>query len=205
MKKLILGIAVSLILSSHARAEYCEDQFYKDVGNLNSEIANLMLQNNSAQKEAIERLEIVKKLEIKSDEVMDSDMPDSSKLAQIKELRAQKGEQNSIIDKLNTDARDRVLRIASLSKDAPLDLQNKAKDCAAKVAPLNQVVNYSIMALAAYISPVLTGTLLANNEKALYVDMGKVINGNIMGGPDSVPNKVKDTLNDIVGGLGIKF
>jgi len=46
------------------------------------------------------------------------------------------------------------------------------------------------------------GASLILPKKALYIDMGEIMHGNVMGGPSSAPNEVKDWLN---GRLGTHF
>ena len=205
-KSIILGFAFMALLATNAKAEYCEDQFYKDVANTNAEVASLMLNNKTAQDESLKRLAAISLFEKSYSNLLDDiTIPDSSKIPQLKLLHTEKMEQQKIVDKLTLESSKRTQRIIAINQNAPKDLQQKAQECAAKLAPLNLVVNYSIMALGAYFAPQLTGGLLANNPKALYVDMGEVINGNVMGGPKSAPNVLKGWVNDVIGGLGVKL
>jgi hypothetical protein len=197
-KSMMVGVALVVGITSSARAEYCEDQFYKEVANVNQEASTLMINNKDAQEEALKRVAAIGLLDKSLNNLLnDSSIPDDEKVKQIKVLNTDKISQQNILDKLTADSRKRTLRITELSKNAPTDLQNKAKECAAKVAPLNLIVNYTVMSLAAYYAPTITGGLIANNPKALYVDMGEVISGNPLGGPTSFPNVVLDQLGKI--------
>jgi hypothetical protein len=60
----------------------------------------------------------------------------------------------------------------------PQALQDQAKERANKMAPANLAVNIFAQGLAIYYT---AGLSLLLPQKALYVDMGEVLNGNVMG------------------------
>lgn len=201
---LITGISV--LCCSFAKAEYCEDQFYRDIGNTNSEVQGLMLQNKQDEQESLNLVNLRSQYEGRlTDLINDTTGDPESNFAEMKDIQRNKNSLDTQINQNNNEAKERNLRIASLSTNVPLELKQKAQDCAKKIAPLNTVVNYTIMGIAAYINPVATTAILDNNPKALYVDMGEIVNGNIMGGPNSLPNTIKDGGNQVLIDLGLPF
>ncbi|WP_149943692.1 hypothetical protein [Acinetobacter pittii] len=201
---LITGISV--LCCSFANAEYCEDQFYTDIGKNNAEIENLMLQNKSDEQESSTNIQLRKQYEKRMTVLLNDETGDTQanmqEMRDIQKIKNELDSQKALNDK---EAYDRNIQIANLSTNVPIELKQKAQECAKKIAPINSLVNYTVMGIAAYFNPTATMALLENNPKALYVDMGEIINGNIMGGPNSLPNTVKKGGNQVLEDLGLPF
>ncbi|KAK48377.1 hypothetical protein BG58_33200 [Caballeronia jiangsuensis] len=202
MKKISVLAFISL-LPVVCHAEYCEDQFYKDLAAANAELGQveLSMKQDSDKALAIQTAEAninQSEANILASTTMSAQQKVDAMSAYTK-LRADAAAQRKAIQD-GTPAK--LKRISELRDSAPQTLKDKAKSCAEKYAPANMIVNLTIQGLATLYAPGITDALLANNPKALYVDMGEVLNGNVGGGPNSAPNVAKDWIN---GRLGTHF
>lgn len=194
-------ISIALLLFSCAGAnasEYCERIFYEEIGKVNSEAASILEWQKTSQNTA-EQLESGKAMLSKAiDNVTDSEKyGDAEKINLIKTYRSQQRDLTNKTENLASENYEKNLRLGELRTSIPEALQKKAGDCAKEVAPANMVVNFIVQGLAV----VLLGDAkkLLPNEKSLYIDMGEVLNGNVMGGPDSAPNVAKEWINGRLG------
>lgn len=196
MKCHFISIAVFFIaFTTTAHAEYCEDQFFKDMTTANTELGNALKWQHEAQLEAT-KLDSARKLEQDAiDEVTSSTtLTPEVQLAQIKAHNAVVKEINIKLDKLVAENSEKNKRIAALKENVPKDLTAKAQQCAKEIAPLNLVVNLAVQGLALFFTD---GASVVLPEKALYIDMGEIVHGNVMGGEHSLPNDIKNKLNEI--------
>jgi hypothetical protein len=201
MRQFFTCVALSTFaMCATARAEYCQDQFTKDLTAANAESGSIMEWKKKNQDRAIYlQGEIgVYRTSIQN-ALTSSGIPDADKLKLISNYAAgQKAAQEEIdaITKKNAEYNN---RLNDLKGNVPQALQDKAKECANKLAPANLTVNLVVQGLAIYYTG---GLALLLPQKTLYVDMGEVLNGNVMGGPHSAPNEAKDWIN---GRLGTHF
>jgi hypothetical protein len=121
---------------------------------------------------------------------------DTDKLKSIANYAAGQKAAQDEIDKITSTNAEYNKRLDALRSSVPQALQDKAKECASKLAPANLAVNLVVQGLAVYYT---AGLSLLLPQKALYVDMGEVLNGNVMGGPHSAPNDVKNWVNGRLG------
>lgn len=193
MKIGISIFTVSILLSSYAQAEYCEDQFYKDIAASNTELAKKLLWQKENQDLAL-RYDAAKNTEQSTVAAILSNTTLSPE-AKLAEATAHTEVITAIQKKLDEQvARNSVINkeINEMRNTIPVQLRDKAGKCAAEMAPYNMLVNFAVQGLAMVYSD---GASIILPEKALYVDMGEVLHGNVMGGPTSAPNEIKDWIN----------
>lgn len=188
---------LGLLSVSPAWAEYCEDQFYKDMTAVNATLGSDLQWQRDMQSEVL-KLNAAKDGEqtaittIASSEVMSP----TDKISQIQAHSAVIEEIQSRLDEITKQNAAKNQEINNLKTVVPQNLADKAKDCAQKIAPLNLVVNLAVQGLALFFTD---GASVILPEKALYIDMGEIAHGNLMGGKHSAPNEIKDWINGRLG------
>ncbi len=199
MYTVALVCAVTMISQQTVASEYCERQFEKDLSGVNAELGAIYAWQKEHQATA-EKLVLGKKaIDASIENATKASIPDAEKLKMISSYIQAKNDFTAQEDKLVQENTAKLKRISELKGSVPQGLKDKAKSCAEEIAPINMVVNLAIQGLAMYFTD---GDSLVLPKKALYVDMGEIMHGNVMGGPHSAPNDVKNWVN---GRLGTKF
>lgn len=200
MRLLSLIFAVTIIsISSVSASEYCLDRYSSRITAVNAELGGDLTRLNvlqdqlrqiSSDKDNASKTMVAI---IKSDPTL-KDPADQQKMSAL-------SAQFDTLDRQETSAKNEFFglqdRVVALKGTIPADLQGELRGCIEAVKPANTLVNTVIQALA-----ILTtgGASLALPPKALYVDMGQVLNGYPFGGDQSLVNKAR---NDVLNALGI--
>ena len=194
---LLAVVAIGLGAVSSAHAEYCEDQFYKDMAKVNEKLGADLEWQRDKQSEAL-KLMSAKDIESKTIATIASkaDLTAQDKVAQIQAHSTVISDIQDQLKIINDQNATKNQEINDLKTAVPQSLVSKAQECARKIAPLNLIVNLAVQGLALFFSDGASAVLPA---KALYVDMGEVASGNLMGGSHSAPNEIKDWINGRLG------
>lgn len=182
------ALAFGLSAIPAVAAEYCEKTFYSDLDKANAESGQIMRWKLDKQNQAIS-LENEKQNDDKAiqNATVAANLSDADKLATIKAYVEGKEKAQAQLDAINNQNAAYNKRLGELQNSVPEDLKQKAQNCAKEMAPANLVVNLVVQGLAVYYT---AGLSLLLPQKALFVDMGEVLHGNIAGGHELAPNVV---------------
>lgn len=197
MSKFFLGLYVGMIsffVSNTAFShEFCVRRYEAELNAVHNEASNLLIRQANLDLEAQQLGAEEDKLPLLIQAAL-QEIPPNTELA----LRYTKrnSEINKRQDEIIAESFNIKNRLAALKGQLPADLGGKLESCIKDSAPANLAVNATLQAIAAY---TLGPAAKFLPQKALYVDMSEIIvGGNIMGGPNSVPNQVKERINDIL-------
>ncbi|WP_312411417.1 hypothetical protein [Pseudescherichia sp.] len=193
----IFAFLLFLLSTTIVKAEYCDDQLYKDMSAVDTQLGDALLWQKNAQVEAV-KLQAARKIEQENIVLItkDTSLGAEKKIEQITAHNSVIADIQQREDSINSENSEKNKEIDSLKNKVPQALAEKAKECARQIAPLNLLVNIGIQGLALFFTD---GASIILPEKALYVDMGEVVHGNVMGGPKSLPNQTKDAINKALG------
>ncbi|WP_321885013.1 hypothetical protein [Burkholderia cenocepacia] len=191
------ALTIGFSAASSVHAEYCEDQFYKDMASVNEKLGADLVWQRDKQSEAL-KLISAKDIESKNIATIASraDLSAQDKVAQIQAHSAVISDIQNKLTAINDQNVAKNQEINELRTTVSQSLVAKAQECAKKIAPLNLIVNIAVQGLALFFTDGASAVLPA---KALYVDMGEIASGNLMGGSHSAPNEIKDWINGRLG------
>lgn len=198
MKRILLTVLLSIYgFSAHA-SEYCLDRFNEDIRKANVEVSEKLTRLDALQTTLIN---IQKDKDTNSKEMADIVRRDPTLSVPANRDRMKYlSEQYDILDRKETDAKNESFqiqdRLFALKNTIPANLAGQLRGCAEAVNPANTLVNTVIQAIALLSTG---GASLALPPKALYVDMGQVLNGYPLGGPQSVVNESRQAILNALG------
>ncbi|WP_373981066.1 hypothetical protein LN047_02160 [Achromobacter sp. JD417] len=198
MKQLLIASLIALCSVTANASEFCLDRFEGNIRKANGELADVLkriatLQDDilkvRAAKDAAskEMVDIVKR---------DPGLKDPANRERLQALSAQFDD----LDRKETTAKNEGFelqdRATALRTTVPADLAGELRGCAEAVAPVNTGVNLVIQTIAILSTG---GASLLLPPKALYVDMGQVLHGYPLGGPESAVVKGRQAVMDFFG------
>lgn len=193
-RRLIIAAAFATVIypSISFSHEFCVRRFQSELEGADTEAANLLIENANLDLE-------YQKLGTEEDALPALILSALSQVPPNTEVAQQLAERGNQINSRQTAITERAFiiknRLAQLQGQLPKDLSDKLQDCIEKSAPANAMVNTTLQAIAAFILGPSASFL---PEKAIYVDMSEIlVGGNILGGPDSVPNEIIEGAKDL--------
>jgi hypothetical protein len=195
MLKKLAGIVFYLALfSSHAQAStYCFSQYEEEIKKVNASLGSILTRTEQVQ----DRLRAIyvrtAAIGVEMANAATKVPPDVST---IQKLGQEQADLNKEKTRLEAEAYALQDQAVPLKGTIPAELQGKLRGCVAATAPADQLVNLTIQILAIMSTG---GASLALPPKALYVDMGAVLNGYPTGGPDSAINQARQSALNALG------
>lgn len=198
MKRVLFGLLLSASAFTVSASEYCLDRYDGDIRNVSVELSDKLRRQDVLQNIIINVREDKDKVSKEMVEILKQD-PTLSIPAN-RERMKYLSEQFDGLDRRETEAKNETFqnqdRIFALKNTIPANLAGQLRGCIEAVKPANTLVNTVIQALAILSTG---GASLALPAKTLYVDMGQVLNGYPLGGPQSVVNQTRDTVLNALG------
>ncbi len=196
MLKFFLTVML-LAYSVIASADYCVDQYDTQITKVNTELGMLLKRQGEIDTRVAQIYVSVAKLSKDIADAAKKVPPDTETIQRL-------GGQISDLDRertlLEAEGYKNQDRAGQLKGVVPAELQGKLRGCVEATAPTNRLVNLAIQTLAIVSTG---GAAVTLPPKALYVDMGAVLNGYPTGGSTSVINEAREAaLRALPGGLG---
>ncbi|WP_421313011.1 MULTISPECIES: hypothetical protein [unclassified Aeromonas] len=198
MKNILLAVLLTLCgISTHA-SEYCLERFNEDIRKANVELSDKLTRLDALQTILVN---VQKDKDITSKEMADIVHRDPSlSIPTNRDRMKYLSEQYDVLDRNETEAKSESFqiqdRVFSLKNTIPANLAGQLRGCVEVVKPANTLVNTVIQAIAILSTG---GASLSLPPKALYVDMGQVLNGYPLGGPQSVVNETRQAVLNALG------
>nr|CUV31751.1 exported protein of unknown function [Ralstonia solanacearum] len=194
-KYFVMGIF--LAHSALASADYCVDQYDGQITKVNTELGTLLKRQAEIDTRVAQIYVSVSKLSKDLADAAKKVPPDTGTIQRLGEQIADLDREKTLLEAEGYKNQDRAGQLKGV---VPAELQGKLRGCVEATAPTNRLVNLAIQTIAI----VSTGGAAVNlPPKALYVDMGAVLNGYPTGGSTSVINEAREAaLRALPGGLG---
>ena len=198
MKKFLLAMFLTLCGISAQASEYCLDRFNEDIRKANVELSDKLTRLDALQTILVN---VQKDKDATSKEMADIVRRDPTlSIPANRDRMKYLSEQYDVLDRKETEAKNESFqiqdRVFSLKNTIPASLAGQLRGCVEAVKPANTLVNTVIQAIAILSTG---GASLALPPKALYVDMGQVLNGYPLGGPQSVVNETRQAVLNALG------
>lgn len=198
MKKVLLAAFFSLSGFSAQASEFCLDRYNEDIRKVDVELSDKLTRLDALQTVLVN---VRKDKDTTSKEMADIVRSDPTLSVPANRDRMKYlSDQYDVLDRKETEAKNESFliqdRVFVLKNKVPENLAGQLRGCVEAVAPANTLVNTVIQAIAIISTG---GASLALPPKALYVDMGQVLNGYPLGGPKSVVNQTREAILNSLG------
>lgn len=198
MKNFLLAMFLALCGISAQASEYCLDRFNEDIRKSNVELSDKLTRLDALQTILVN---VQKDKDATSKEMADIVRRDPTlSIPANRDRMKYLSEQYDVLDRKETEAKNESFqiqdRVFALKNTIPANLAGQLRGCVEAVKPANTLVNTVIQAIAILSTG---GASLALPPKALYVDMGQVLNGYPLGGPQSVVNETRQAVLNALG------
>ncbi|MFJ7141050.1 hypothetical protein [Pseudomonas protegens] len=198
MNKLMISMSFALIACSASASEYCLDRFNEDIRKSNVELSDRMMRLDALQTVLVN---VQKDKDINSKEMVEIIKNDPAlSIPANRERMKYLSDQYDILDRKEVEAKNETFqiqdRVFSLKNTIPANLAGQLRGCVEAVQPANTLVNTVIQAIAVLSTG---GASLTLPQKSLYVDMGEVLHGYPLGGPESVVNETRQAVLNALG------
>lgn len=198
MKKIIFAVLVFSFANIGWASEYCLDRYDGPIRQVNVELSDKLNRLNALQDVLRNVQEDKNKASMEMAKIIRED-PGLTVPAN-RERMVHLGKLYDGYDRIEADSKSETYqiqdRIVMLKTVIPATLAGELRGCVEAVKPTNTLVNTVIQAIAILSTG---GAALALPPKALYVDMGAVLNGYPLGGPSSVVNQARESVLNALG------
>ncbi|WP_153019299.1 hypothetical protein [Lysobacter capsici] len=198
MKSMVIALVFALCSLSASASEYCLDRYDSEIRGVSVELSDILRRQDVLQSIIVNAREDKDGISKEMVDILKQD-PGLSIPANRERMVHLSG-QFDILDRKEAEAKAESFkiqdRVFALKNVVPANLAGKLRGCVEAVKPVNTLVNTVIQALAILSTG---GASLALPPKALYIDMGQVLNGYPLGGPESVVNQAREAVLNALG------
>lgn len=198
MKIKTILFALLIAPSSAFASEYCFDRYDSEIRAVDVSLSNLLRRQSDLESILVATRSEKDKVSREMGTIVRTD-PGLTQPVN-RERMSQLSKQFDVLDRRDAESTAESYAIqeqaVTMRGKVPAELAGRLRGCVEAVKPANTMVNTVIQTLAILSTG---GASLLLPPKALYVDMGQVLNGYPLGGPQSVVNQTRESILNALG------